>query len=616
MTGPELPAPGPGSGPWYREFFTEPFWAVAGHEYTAERTAAEVDYLAAVLDGSAPGRRVLDLGCGTGRHAVGLAGRGFRVTGVDVGAWALDRAAEAAAAAGVRVDWLRLDLLRELPWPVGEFDAVLCVQSFGWGTDAQQLRLLRRVRRVLAPDGVLLLDHSNLLAITADYRPRASFETEGLRAEFRRSLRVLTGRSAGQIEVRRDGLPTELLSDDVRLYQPAEVGDLLTRAGFTVERADAGFVVGQEVTAATRYVQFLARRTAGPGGGAGAIALWSHSRAEAGLDLRWTPDEAEFVDGPVRAAFQGMGPDQARAYHLTDPFAGEQSAPVLAEHFGMELTPDMVTAGAGATGLLQALAGLAAPGPVLHLAGGHPDLPRWAADLGAETVLTSPDRLTADLDRCLPSMLVLDRPSLAGELADREAVAELAAVARARGTVLVVDEAYANYAGPEASCAPLVAEHGNLVVLRSISKAYCCGGLRVGFALAAPELTRWLREFAPPLAANSHGLAVALRLLSQGDVLGGLRARIAQVKPGVAAALRRVGLDPTEGDPRLPWVTAPADTEALAVVERLGIRVKLIDGRLLKIAVPLSEARLAAFRALLPERDADPRPEFEGAHRA
>jgi cyclopropane fatty-acyl-phospholipid synthase-like methyltransferase len=45
-------------------------------------TVAEVEFLLDVLT-LEPGSRVLDLGCGTGRHAIELASRGFRVTGVD-----------------------------------------------------------------------------------------------------------------------------------------------------------------------------------------------------------------------------------------------------------------------------------------------------------------------------------------------------------------------------------------------------------------------------------------------------------------------------------------------------------------------------------------------------
>ncbi|MDX6363384.1 MAG: hypothetical protein QOC85_2394 [Streptomyces sp.] len=605
--------------PWYQDFFGEEFWAVAAHEYTAGRTASEAGYLSAVLDASAPGRRVLDLGCGTGRHAIALAERGFLVTGVDVGEWALKQAAEEAAASGTQVEWLRLDLLRELPWPVGEFDAVICVQSFGWGSDAQQLRLLREARRTLVPGGLLVLDHSNVLTIAGHYVPEATFETEGLRADFRRTYRVASGRSAGEIEVRRRGAEPVVIHDDVRMYQPAEVRELLTRAGFAVERVDADFTLDRPAALTSRYVQFIARN---PRRRPTAIATWERSAADetaTALDLRWSPDEIDFVRSSVDRAFQGTAADGipsdaadlARAYHVTDPYAAEQAAPVLSVHFGLELSPEMVTAGTGATGLLHACAALAVPGPVLHLEGGPPDLPRWAQRLGAETFVTRIEDLGADLDRHTPSVLVLDRPTITGDLYGRAQLDEITRAARERGTTVVLDEAYATYAGPAASCVPAVAEHPNLVVVRSLSKGYCCGGLRVGFAVAQPGPTARLREVAPPLAANSAGLAVALRLIGQGDVFAGLRARIAEVKPEVSATLRRAGLEVTEGAPCLPWVTVRG--EAGAVIAGHGLRVKEIAGgegdqndgslgdrsreRLFKISVPLSEARLTAFRA-------------------
>ena len=130
--------------PWYEDYFTADYWAYADAEYTPERTEAEVRYLAAVLAGH---RRVLDLGCGTGRHAIGLARLGFEVTGVDVSDYALRRAAQAAADADVQLRLCRADLLGSDDWGVSSADAVICVQAFGWGSDADQLQMLRTVRR-------------------------------------------------------------------------------------------------------------------------------------------------------------------------------------------------------------------------------------------------------------------------------------------------------------------------------------------------------------------------------------------------------------------------------------------------------------------------------------
>jgi histidinol-phosphate/aromatic aminotransferase/cobyric acid decarboxylase-like protein/SAM-dependent methyltransferase len=598
--------------PWYEDYFGSEFWTVAEHEYTAERTGREVDYLAAALGRNAPGRRVLDLGCGTGRHAIALAARGFQVTGLDVSEWALAHAAEAACAAGVEAAWVRCDLLRTRPLPVPTADAAICVQSFGLGSDAEQLRLLREVRRRLVPGGLLILDHSSVLAIVRHYAPEATFQADGLRADFHRSFRTISGRSVGSVVVSRDGGADEpaVLRDDVRLYQPAEVRGLLEQAGFEVERVDADFTADAEVGIETRYVQFLARNPNSRHAHASIDAYRRDGSAapEQRLDLRWTPDEIEFVrpavDLALRVARQDDFADIAREYAVADPYSGARAAPVLSAHFACDLTPDMVTAGAGITGLLQSLAAFAQPGPVLCQAGGHPDLPRRAELAGARVYLSGPrpDALRDELAARRPALVLLDRPTITGEFADIAFVSALCEEAAAWAATVVVDEAYATYGGPSASCVPLVTRHANLVVLRSMSKGYCCGGLRIGFALAGTELTARLREVVPELSANSVGLAVALRLLEQGDVFGPLRSRIAAVKPLVADTLREAGLHVDEGAHQLPWITAPADDAARKAISGRSLIVKDLPGlygeTMLRIALPLAEERLRAFRAL------------------
>jgi 2-polyprenyl-3-methyl-5-hydroxy-6-metoxy-1,4-benzoquinol methylase len=71
-----------------------------------------------------PGARVIDLACGAGRHSLAAAALGARVTGVDRDPAKLAAASERAAAAGLTIEWLEMDL--EGPWPdLGSFDAVL-----------------------------------------------------------------------------------------------------------------------------------------------------------------------------------------------------------------------------------------------------------------------------------------------------------------------------------------------------------------------------------------------------------------------------------------------------------------------------------------------------------
>jgi len=613
--------------PWYEDYFTADYWSYADAEYTAERTQAEIGYLAQTLAEHAPGPRVIDLGCGVGRHAIGLARLGFEVTGVDVSQYALDRAARAAAEAGVAITWHRADLLASVNWaglpgPAGQqapaFDAAVCVQAFGWGSDAGQLRLLRSVRRLLRPGGLFVLDHSSILGIARIYAAHARAELDTGTFVFSRNYEPVSGRSAGQVRVERPDGTQAVLPDDIRMYTPVEVKALLIRAGFDVIRADADFRPAAPVVLGTRYVQFLATPAA--------VVTPAHAghRGPAGpadIDLRWAPDEADFARTAVAAAWAKLAadpsalPDLARRYDVTDPYGGERAAGVLAAHLhwpaGTGPGADRVSTGAGVTGLLHGLAGLADGGSVLIAPDGHPQLAEAAVAAGGQLIaapLTGLAAAQAAIAAAGPAVVVIDRPSFTGPHWPVPMIAELAAATWRAGAVLVVDESYACYLPPGDSAARLTDTTPGLVVLRGVSKGFCCGGLRIGFAVTSPELAAQVRAVLPPLACSALSLDVALELLAGPDPLGPLRDRIAVVKPAVEAAARRAGLTVEPADPRVPWIVLRLDRSARNLLAGCGLVVKEIpelgraaqaDAGLARMSVPLAEPRAAAVLAAL-----------------
>lgn len=124
-------------------------------------TLYEVDFLIEEL-GLAPRSAVLDIGCGTGRHSVELARRGYRVTGVDLSPGMLAEARKAADAAGVEVEWVQSDATRFTPTKAYDGAICLCEGAFGLlgsADDAieQPLAVLRTIAAALKPGGKTLL---------------------------------------------------------------------------------------------------------------------------------------------------------------------------------------------------------------------------------------------------------------------------------------------------------------------------------------------------------------------------------------------------------------------------------------------------------------------------
>jgi len=100
--------------------------------------------------------RVLDLGCGAGRHVVFLAREGFQVVGQDISAVALRLSRIALREAGVTAELVQHDM-EEIPFPDDSFDAVISVVAIYHNALEGIKRSMAEVRRVLKPGGLFLV---------------------------------------------------------------------------------------------------------------------------------------------------------------------------------------------------------------------------------------------------------------------------------------------------------------------------------------------------------------------------------------------------------------------------------------------------------------------------
>ena len=217
--------------PWYADFFTElpnAFWRAA---VPPESTRAEVDFIVREA-GLRPGSRVLDVACGSGRHALELARRGHQVTGVDVSAEAIGHARAAATAEGLTVD-LRVGDMAQLPDV--RADAAICMgNAFGYLEHAGTQGFLAAVGRIVAPGGALVVDTS---FVAESLLPHLQLEEEpmtlgGIEAESVNEYDAATSRWLTHFTFRR-GAEVHRGTSVQHVYTAAEIVRMVHAAGFT-----------------------------------------------------------------------------------------------------------------------------------------------------------------------------------------------------------------------------------------------------------------------------------------------------------------------------------------------------------------------------------------------
>jgi SAM-dependent methyltransferase len=160
--------------------YFEPVAETLGKSYLrysfTKGTAHEVKFLLDVL-GLERGQRVLDVGCGPGRHAVALAEAGLTVTGVDVSRKFLDLAAERARGAGVSAGFFEVDA-RQMPFDNTYHGVIsICQGAFGLMGQDDSL-ILRRMMEAVLPGGRVVLTAFSAYFEARHTRPGATFDAD------------------------------------------------------------------------------------------------------------------------------------------------------------------------------------------------------------------------------------------------------------------------------------------------------------------------------------------------------------------------------------------------------------------------------------------------------
>jgi SAM-dependent methyltransferase len=228
--------------PWFQRAFDAPYLEVYAHRDDAEARRATQALLQPQVH---PGDVVLDLACGAGRWLPHLEAAGARAIGVDLSADLLAQAARLRQECGASFAILRGNML-QVPLRDASCDLALSLfTSFGYfETRQEDLAMLREVRRVLRPHGLLLLDVFNAQRVRRELVPRNK-RIAG-RYEVRESRRIDADRGVviKDIELRRDS-DVFRYREEVRLWERSDLVAALEEGGFVVQRTFGDYDGGE-----------------------------------------------------------------------------------------------------------------------------------------------------------------------------------------------------------------------------------------------------------------------------------------------------------------------------------------------------------------------------------
>jgi len=216
---------------WYEKMF-ENYARTYDQEVFTQGTMGEVDFLEQEFEYDRT-KKILDIGCGTGRHAIELAKRGYTVTGIDLSESQLSRAREKAAEAGVQVEFIQQDA-RKLNFQQ-EFEAVimLCEGAFSlMETDEMNFQILQGASKALKPKGIFIFTCLN--ALFPLYHSVKDFinQNAGEVVSSNNTFDLMTFRDYSTATVVDDSRVKQILQCNERYYAPSEISWLLKSLQF------------------------------------------------------------------------------------------------------------------------------------------------------------------------------------------------------------------------------------------------------------------------------------------------------------------------------------------------------------------------------------------------
>lgn len=228
----------------------------------------ESEFLHKIVQRMCPGaNRILDVCCGTGEHAIRMAQAGYTVTGIDASQEMLGIARKKISAKRLRIDF-RCSELSNLDFSE-EFEVAYCLgYTFLYMTTYSSVAgFFEKIRQVLLPSGVLILDFLNGWSLVEEYSKHKDVY-RGKKVTIRRfqqshldrTRRVRHVEFFYVIEDDSGKVTTFSVEEDLRIFFEDEVTMLMGSHGFCELRAFGGYSVDSPVTDSSGVVVIAGRK--------------------------------------------------------------------------------------------------------------------------------------------------------------------------------------------------------------------------------------------------------------------------------------------------------------------------------------------------------------------
>jgi len=218
---------------WYEELF-ENYGIKYDNECFTQGTIGECDFIEKEINYDKR-LRILDLGCGTGRHTIELIKRGYTVVGVDLSDSQLERARQKASIENLHIHFYKHDA-RNLPF-LQEYDVVIMLCEGGFTlmeTDEMNYQILQNVTNALKPKGKLIFTTLNaLFPLFHSVKDFLNSHTkEGSAKSDNVAFDLMTFRENNIIHIEDDLGNKKELHCNERYYSPSEITWLLKTLNF------------------------------------------------------------------------------------------------------------------------------------------------------------------------------------------------------------------------------------------------------------------------------------------------------------------------------------------------------------------------------------------------